>query len=417
MNMRLLAKIIVLVTLAVASCGEQSTAPENNTPRLLTDAEQRVVDADNAFGLKLFREIAAAEMDTENIFISPLSVSMALGMTANGAAGATLEAMMNTLEFSGLGMHEMNSSYRSLIDLLTGLDSETEFNIANSIWYREDRVFRQEFFDTCSTYFDAVVRGLDFSQGGVADTINAWVEDKTNGKIEDILEPPIPETVVMYLVNAIYFLASWTSEFDPALTSQAPFHLPDGSSVTCDLMQQPDDEEVCEYMYYRDQGVQIVDLPYGNGHYSMTILLPGVLTDMDSLIADCTVENWSAWMDSLEATDGMIYLPKFEIEYDLLMNDVLTTLGMGIAFDPWRADFTGMREEGELWINRVIHKSYVKVDEEGTEAAAATVVEMVETEVGSFIMRVERPFIFAIREKHSGIILFVGKIANPAVPN
>ncbi|MGD9402802.1 MAG: serpin family protein [bacterium] len=413
MTARIITAILILPAVVFICCGDQSTAPEVSPPRLLTEAEQQVVDSDNAFGLKLFREIAAAGKSDDNIFISPLSVSMALGMTANGAAGTTLEAMMNTMEFSGFGMHEMNSSYRSLIDLLSGLDPESVFNIANSIWYREGKVFKQEFYDTCRTYFDAVVYGLDFSREDAADTINGWVEEKTNGKITEILEPPIAGDVVMYLINAIYFLANWTYEFDPALTSAAPFYLSGGSSVTCELMQQPGDEEECEYMYYSNPAFQAIDLPYGGGYYSMTVLLPAPRADIDSLIGECTVENWSAWMDSLDEEDGRIYLPRFEIEYDILMNDVLTALGMGIAFSASEADFTGMRDEGELWISRVIHKTYVKVDEEGTEAAAATVVEMTETETGSFTMRVDRPFIFALREKHSGTILFIGKIANP----
>lgn len=413
MTARIATAILMSIAVVFTCCGDQSTAPEDNPPRQLTGAEQQVVDSDNAFGLNLFREIAATGKSDENIFVSPLSVSMALGMTANGAAGTTLEAMMNTLEFSGLSMHEMNSSYRSLIDLLTGLDPETVFNIANSIWYREDKVFKQEFYDTCRTYFDAVVYGLDFYEDGAVDTINGWVEEKTNGKITEILAPPIPGDAVMYLINAIYFLANWTYEFDPALTSEAPFYLAGGSSVTCDLMKQPGDEEECEYMYYADASFQAIDLPYGDGYYSMTVLLPAPGADVDSLIGECTVENWSAWMDSLDTENGRIYLPKFEIEYDILLNDVLTALGMGIAFNASLADFTGMRDEGGLWISRVIHKTYVKVDEEGTEAAAATVVEMVETVTDSFIMRVDRPFIFALREKHSGTILFIGKIANP----
>jgi len=413
MTARIITAILISLALVFICCGDQSTAPEVNPPRQLTAAEQQVVDSDNAFGLNLFREIAATAESDDNIFISPLSVSMALGMTANGAAGTTLEAMMNTLGFSGLSMHEMDSSYRSLIDLLTGLDPETVFNIANSIWYREGKVFKQEFYDTCRTYFDAVVYGLDFSRADAVDTINGWVEDKTNGKITDILEPPIAEDAVMYLINAIYFLANWTYEFDPALTSEAPFYLSGGSSVTCDLMQQPGDEEECTYMYYSNPAFQAVDLPYGDGYYSMTVLLPAPAADIDSIIGECTVENWSAWMDSLDEKEGRIYLPRFEIEYDILMNDVLTALGMGIAFNSVEADFTGMRDEGGLWISRVIHKTYVKVDEEGTEAAAATVVEMVETVTNSFIMRVDRPFIFALREKHSGTILFMGKMANP----
>ncbi len=414
MTKRLFIAALMCLSIAILSCGDQSSSPDSDEPPQLSEAEQHLVNSQNVFGLKLFREIVAEDTDGANIFISPLSVSMALGMTANGARGTTLEAMMNTLEFSGLTMGEMNSSYRSIIDLLTGLDPETVFSIANSIWYREGCVFKQEFFDTCATYFDAVVRALDFSDDAAVDTINAWVEEKTHGKIDEVLEPPIAPDVVMYLINAIYFLGTWAYEFDPALTSGALFYLSDGSSVTCDMMQQPGDEEESEYRYYSNDEFQAVDLPYGDGWYSMTVLLPRMGVDIDSLISEFAPENWDAWMSGFEEKDGRIYLPKFEIGYYLLMNNALGSLGMGIAFDPGNADFTGMRDEGQLWISRVIHKTYVKVDEEGTEAAAVTVAEMTTGEGDSFTMRVDRPFVFAIRERHSGTVLFLGKIVNPA---
>lgn len=413
MNGRILAAVLLSILLLVARCGDQSTSPVRTGGPVITEAEQYVIDSNNAFGLSLFREINQASKSDENIFISPLSASMALGMTTNGARTATLDAMMNTLGFSGLSMHQMNSSYRSIIDMLAGLDPETVFEIANSIWYDSGHVFRQEFLDTCGTYFDAMVKPLNFAAAGAADTINAWVEDETHGKIDEIIEPPIGEDVVMYLINAIYFLGTWTFEFDPDLTSDALFYVPDGSSVTCSMMQRPGEDEKCDYMFLHDEAFRAVDLPYGDGWYSMTIFLPHIGVDIDSLIGGFTRESWDSYMAGFEVEEGRLYLPRFEIEYDLLMNDALTSLGMGIAFDPWQADFSGMRDEGGLWINRVIHKTYVKVDEAGTEAAAVTAVEMVETSAGPFVMRVDRPFIFAIREKHSGTILFIGKIVDP----
>lgn len=410
---RVLIAVLISLCVVLVNCGDKSVSPGGAEPRQLSGTEQELVNSQNVFGLGLFRETVAAEPSDSNVFISPLSVSMALGMTANGARGTTLEAMMSTLEFSGLTMNEMDSCYRSLMDLLTGLDPETVFNIANSIWYRDTRVFKEEFFDTCRYYFDAEVRALDFSKDEAVDTMNAWVKEKTEGKIEEVLEPPIPAAVVMYLINAIYFLGTWMYEFDPALTADVPFYLPGGSTVTCEMMQQPGAEEESDYLYYSDSDLEAVDLPYGDGWFSMTVLLPKPGIDIDALIGEFSQEKWDAYIAGLEEKPGRIYLPKFEIEYDLLMNDVLTAMGMGIAFDRVRADFTGMRDEGELWISRVIHKTYVRVYEEGTEAAAVTVVEMTESASDSFVMRVDRPFIFAIREKHSGTILFIGKIVNP----
>jgi serpin B len=395
------------------TCGDQATSPVKTGDPVISEVERQVIDSNNAFGLSLFREVNRGSDEDENIFISPLSASMALGMTANGARTTTLEAMMNTLGFSGLSMHEMNSSYRSLIDMLTGLDPNTVFEIANSIWYDEGRVFRQDFLDTCTFYFDADVRELNFASPGAGDVINAWVEDKTHGKIDQIIESDIGEDVVMYLINAIYFLGTWLYEFDPDLTMEADFHLADGSIAACDMMQQPGNEEKCEFMYCSNDLFQAVDLPYGDDWYSMSVFLPRHGVDIDSLIGEFTQENWNEWTGGFEPDSGRLHLPRFEIEFGLLLNDALTSLGMGIAFNPTLADFTGMRDEGMLWINRVIHKTFVRVDEAGTEAAAVTVVEMVESVSDDFYMIVDRPFVFAIREKHSGTILFIGKVMDP----
>jgi serine protease inhibitor len=413
MAARILLALLLWAALLAPGCGDGTTSPEGYVPRDLTAAEQQVVQSENVFGLSLFRTVADAAAPDENVFVSPFSVSMALGMTANGAAGTTLQAMLNTLGFSGLGMHDVNASYLGLMDLLPGLDPDVAFNVANSIWYRQGYSFNQSFFDTCTAYFDAAVREIDFDGMSAVDTINAWVSEKTRGKIEEILEPPIGGDVVMYLINAIYFLANWEYEFDPALTEEAPFYLPDGSTVSVSLMRQPAEDEESVYMCYSNSSFQAVDLPYGNGLYSMTVLLPRPGVDIDSLIGEFSPENWETYMAGFEEKEGRIFLPKFEIECKYLLNNALISMGMGIAFDWSLADFTGMRPEGGLWISRVIHKTYVKVDEEGTEAAAVTVVEMIETEFNSFEMRVDRPFIFAIRESHSGTILFMGKIVNP----
>jgi serine protease inhibitor len=204
--------------------------------RELSSTEKKLVEADNSFGLKLFKKINT-EMPDSNVFISSLSISMALGMTYNGAAGSTEEAMRTALEFGDLSRKEINESYKSLIELLEGIDSDVEFNIANSIWYRDDRTFKQDFFERCRDYFDARVSGLDFSQSeAVKDTINSWVEENTNSKIKDILNFVHP-AAVMYLVNAIYFNGTWTYQFNEEDTKDEPFYLSGGGTKDCKMMQ------------------------------------------------------------------------------------------------------------------------------------------------------------------------------------
>jgi serpin B len=375
--------------------------------RELTQAEKGLVEADNKFGLKLFKEVVFEEDTDNNIFISPLSVSMALGMTYNGADGSTEEAMRTTLELSDLTLEEINESYKSLIEYLVGLDPEVEFNIANSIWYRQELTFEDDFLDRCETYFNALVSGLDFNDPNAKDIINAWVSENTNGKIEEIVDY-IDLYTVMFLINAIYFKGTWTYRFDESLTHEGIFYLLDGSQVTCEMM-----ENEGNFQYFENSDFQVIDLPYSYECFSMTIFLPKPEKNIDSLISEFNQENWYKWINSFSEQNVILQFPKFEIEYEIILNDVLKALGMEIAFSESQADFSKMYKGLEnLYISEVKHKTFVKVDEEGTEAAAATSVEIGITSVGPF-MRVDRPFIFAIRENHSGIILFIGKIVNP----
>jgi len=379
--------------------------------RELSSAETKLVEADNSFGLKLFKEINAEASDS-NVFISPLSISMALGMTYNGADGETEEAMRTTLEFGNLSMGEINQSYKSLIELLEGIDSDVQFNIANSIWYRDDWTFEEDFLERCRDYFDARIKGLDFSQReAVKDTVNNWVKENTNGKIDKILES-VPENVLMYLVNAIYFNGTWTYQFNKDDTKDAFFYLPGGGTKECKMM-----EVLSEFKYFSDSSVQAIDIPYGKGDYSMTVILPGYGEDIDGLIAGLTQEKWDEWMDGFSEDSVNLFLPKVKLEYKVeeTLKKNLIDMGMGIAFSGL-ADFTGMYRGGGIWISKIIHKTFLEIDEEGTEAAAATVVEMMYESIepsGHNTIRVNRPYIFAIRENHSGTILFIGKIIEP----
>jgi len=378
-------------------------------------AEKGLVESDNNFGFKLFKEIINEEKD-KNVFISPLSVAMALGMTYNGANGNTQDAMQKTLELSGLTLQEINDSYKNLTELLINLDPKVKFQIANSIWYREIFPVEDKFVDINKTYFDAEVRGLDFSKPDASNIINGWVNEKTNGKIEKIVDDVINPLTMMFLINAVYFKGIWTYEFDKSKTQDDTFTLPDGSKKSCKMMAQES-----EFQYFENDDFQAIDLPYGDGDFRMTIFLPRLQNNVDSLIAELNQENWTKWINSFSKQKLTLQLPKFTIEYEIKLNDVLKALGMEIAFDPEQADFTKMYKEekvkANLYISKVKHKTFVQVDEEGTEAAAVTSVEMSIKAVmpPKLLMRIDRPFIFAIRENRSGTILFIGKIVEPTL--
>jgi len=402
--------LVAVGLIGLSACGD-SIGPIDELPRELSLAESNLVDADNRFAFKLFAEIDNQDAG-KNIFISPLSVGMALGMTYNGAAGTTRTAMQETLELQGMSIDDVNGAYRSLIDLLRDLDPRVEFLLANSIWYRNTYTFQQDFLDLNIQYFDAEVAALDFNSPNAASTINDWVRQNTAGRIEEIVDDPISSAAVMFLINAIYFKADWAYQFERDRTREAPFYLADGTQTTVDMMSH-EDEVPLRYAWDPDNEVDVVDIPYGGDAYSMTILLPEERDGIDELMDMMSHDQWNIWIASLNSTSKRILMPKFTFEYDLLMNDVLKALGMEIAFDTTNADFTNMYAPGGLFISKVKHKTFVEVDEEGTEAAAATSVEIGLTSAGPGPIIVDRPFVFAIRERYSGTILFIGKMLNP----
>jgi len=406
--------LLALVGL-VAACHDPN-APSGAAPRItalpraLTNGEQAVIGASNAFGFGLLRELDRTRADS-NIFMSPLSASMALGMTMNGAAGPTFDEMRAALAFGTRPAAEINASYRSLIDMLRALDPTVDFRIANSIWYRAGFPFEQTFLDESRQFFDARVSGLDFASSNAVPSINDWVRQSTNGKIDKIVDGPIPNDVVMYLINAIYFNGSWTTRFDRNQTRTEPFHTIGGTTAPIAMMRRTDTIRVAE-----TADAQVVDLPYGGGAYTMTILLPKEGKSLRDVVATLTADAWQAAVTGATARSVELQMPKFTLRWEALLNDPLQALGMRQAFQGDVADFTRMsRDAGNrLYISKVKQKAFVDVHEEGTEAAAVTSVEIrVTCACGPQVIRIDRPFVFAIRERLSGTVLFLGKIVRP----
>jgi serpin B len=400
----------LLIALALAACGgEGPTAPKKieQLPRQLNSMEQQIAEGSTGFGLSLLREVNERTPSDSNVFISPLSASMALGMTATGAAGATLDSMRAVLGYQDADLQEMDASYRSLIDLLRGLDPSVDFRIANSIWYREDLPVEQSFVDATKKYFDAEVASLDFASPGAVGTINDWVKRSTNDKIDEIVNQ-IPQEMVMYLINAIYFKGSWTAQFDKSLTRDEPFLADDGSRPTVPMMSVDGDFHAGATSEY-----SAVELPYGGGAYGMVVVVPARGSSVDSLIARMDAPAWQALRAGLHESAGTVQIPKFRLEWKGSLEPSLGDMGMGIAFDGGRADFSGISRAGGLAISTVDQKTYVNVDEEGTEAAAVTAVGVKLTSMPAPLLRADRPFLFAIRERFSGTLLFIGKMAVP----
>jgi serine protease inhibitor len=405
-----LGGVLLVIILGCRDLGTQSELQQGQS-RPLTSLEKSLVASDNAFGFSLLTAVNRDETG-RNLFVSPVSVSMALGMTMNGARGTTKDAMAQALEFNGLSQTDINSSYKSLIALLTNIDPKVTFQIANSIWHRPELNVEQSFKDVNKTFFDAEINSLNFSNPTAAKTINGWVDQNTHGKIKEIVPDPIADNLVMFLINAMYFKGTWTYRFDSTKTQNDFFTAADGTRKSCRMMVQGG-----TFSYFADDQLQAIDMPYGSAGFSATVLLPKTGTNIESFTSGLTQQQWNTLIGHLVRKKGEIQIPKFKLEYKKKLNDMLIAMGMGIAFKPDEADFRDIDKRGNLFISEVMHKTFVQVDEEGTEAAAVTSVGVGTTSVGpsdTFFMRVDRPFLFVIREHQSGTILFIGKIVDPS---
>ena len=404
---RLFASIVTALALAGCSRLTEPGGPPTELhalPRNLSATEQQLIDASNSFSFALWSKVSAAQPN-QNVFISALSASYALGMTLNGAANQSFDQMRGALQVDGVSQQDINAGYKSLTALLTSLDPSVTLRIANSIWYRQTFRVNQSFIDAGKSYFDANVAGLNFNDvSGSLGTINGWVSQKTNGKIPTVLNEIDPADV-MFLINALYFHGSWRAKFDPSRTTDDQFTTAPGVTQPMRLMHRQDGMQYSETPSY-----QAVDLPYGNGAFAMTVLLPKAGTDIETFSATLTGASWRSLSSSFADAEVDLSLPKFTLKYERTMNDDLKALGMVAPFDPDAADFSRMSPES-AFINFVKQNTFVNVDEEGTEAAAVTVVAVQPTSIEAGpVMRVDRPFLFVIHERLSGTVLFMGKV-------
>ncbi|MEZ5070792.1 MAG: serpin family protein [Bacteroidales bacterium] len=401
----------VVSALLFTSC--EKTPADRETPTItLRKKAAEIIEADKAFGFELFREVYAVS-EMENLMISPMSVSYALGMTYNGASGTTLEAFENVLHFAGLTETEVNESYKDLMDQLLNLDSKVKFSLANSIWPREGFPVEEAFIQVNRDYFDAEVQALDFADPQAVDVINGWIEDATNGLITDMLDQ-IPADAVMYLVNAIYFKAKWLYEFEKADTYEGNFYLEGSGTSRADFMQVEGN-----FTLTQNEDFTAVELPYGDSAFSMVVMLPSAETGLAGLVGELTPESWDAWFSGSSYSSVAVHLPKFKYGFKDLLNDPLIDLGLGVAFSD-TADFARINPSSDLYISRVIHQSFIEVNEEGTEAAAATIVEIRELSAGPdtpYVFRADRPFLYVIKENSTGAIVFLGTVGRPVYEN
>lgn len=402
--------MIAFMALTASSCDEEEPQQDSTVTLTLTAAEKEKVGQDNLFAFELFKQSAADLGANENGLLSPVSLTTALAMASNGARGTTREAIYETLRFGDFDALAINEYYQKLIRDLPKLDFKTSLDIANSIWYKQDFSVAPDFLKVNSQYYHAQVEALDFADPAAPDRINAWVKANTHDKIPSIIDQ-ISQDMVMYLINAIYFKGDWAQQFDKSKTTERNFIREGNSVLETDFMHINENFGV-----YRGDEVEAVELPYGDNKYSMVIvkssrgLSPAQV--LDKLTGGTT---WNDLTANLRSVKTNLWLPKFKFSFERQLKDDLTALGMGLAFSD-RADFTGIQEQGNLTISEVKQKAFIEVNEEGTEAAAATSVGITVTSMPQiYEFDVNHPFLFIIREVSSGLILFVGQVNDPSV--
>lgn len=368
-----------------------------------------VVDGNNRFALDFYRQLAGGS--EENLFCSPYSVSTALAMTYAGARGNTAAEMAQTLQFP-LPAEEFHCAMQGLIHQINDPSREGySLRVANRLWGQEEYPFLPAFLGTVAENYGAGLEQLDFIHEPEPSrlVINQWVEDQTNNKIKDLLPPgSVSPDTRLVLTNAIYFLGNWQYQFDPELTSDAPFYTAPGESITLPMMHQEQDLRYAKY-----DGIRVLEFPYNNEELSLVALLPDEIEGLSALEESLTLESLDTYLDGLSETSVSVHLPKFQMTCDLSLRDTLMAMGMTDAFTG-AADFSGMDGTRSLFISKVIHKALIQLDEEGTEAAAATAVVMEYTSADPMPeFRADHPFLFLIRDNITESILFVGRVIEP----
>jgi len=405
----LVLAILFLVPLA-AGCAKSSPPLETDESNDLAMSNEPIMDPltlnQVGFDFAFFRSVASQDQFA-NVVLSPISAKIALAMAYNGASGEAREAMAKVLQLEGLDLDQVDNTFHDLIASLEQADPKVELEIADSLW-ANNFDFYPEFLARCQDYFGAEANQLDFSDPKTVDAINAWVSDKTKGKIEGIINKLDPEDLFV-LLNAVYFNGKWQKAFDKQDTSDQDFHLADGSVGKVPMMKQDG-----ELSYFENDNFQAVRLPYGDGRLGMYVFLPREGKDLKGLIENINAGDWSEWMKGFKDRKGHIGLPRFKVEYSKTLNNTLISMGMGPAFEG--NAFQAMAPIDGLFIDKVMQKTYIDVNEEGTEAAAVTGVIVGVTAIrpdDSFEMTVDRPFLFAITDSATQSILFMGSIVNP----
>lgn len=397
----------------MTSCEEQPAKdlPAEPVQIDLTMKQREVVKSANMFAFDLFKPIVSGEAEGTNIMISPFSITSALSMSLNGAAGGTFDAVKSALRYDGQSLGEINETYRRLVREMVPVDERVKMEIANSVWAENNFPVKKEFMDALREWYLAEARNFDVTDPGSVDLINGWIEEKTHDRIQKMISQ-LDRDLVMLIINAVYFNGKWKHQFDARLTADRPFYVSPGNPVSVPMMFQKQ-----KFALARIDKVTLVELPYGQGNYSMVVALPDDGISPADIAWGLDAGKWDAWMEGLSygPTEVELYMPKFKYQYKRKLNDDLISLGMGPAFEPGTADFSRISDI-EIFISFVLHQTFIENKEEGTEAAAATVIGFTRTSLPPEpeVVNLDRPFLYFIRETTTGTIVFMGLMSDPS---
>lgn len=406
-----LSAILLLFTLLFMSCSKNDEPlPKDPVPIDLTQDQVALIESGNSFAFDIFNRVLESAGENENVMISPLSISYALSMTVNGANGETRDDMLEALRLKGISVDGINNSYKNLTRALLSVDKRVLMSIANSVWIENDFTVKKTFTDILTDFYDADAKTFDINDASAPDKINTWIEDKTNGLIKKMIDK-LNDNTVMLLINAIYFKGKWKSQFDESKTIPMPFYKSAGNQINVPMMKQKTDFKV-----YAGNGFTMAEFPYGQGNFVMDVILPDEPGGLSNAIASLSDESFTAWLNQMNERETDVSFPRFKYGFKKKLKDVLTDMGMGIAFTD-AADLSNITDKYDLLINDVTHQTFIETNEEGTEAAAATVVDIGVTSMppAALVFKMDHPFIYIIRESTTNSIIFMGRVVDPSV--
>ena len=401
---------VILLLIFLVSCKAPEVPAKADDAGATPEGISAFVSSNNQFAFDIYSQLSK---DDKNVFVSPWSIVAALGMTYEGARGDTAKEIANVFHFTQTDA-ERRASFAKIHNEFNERNDNYKLYTANALWAQEGYNFLDDYLNTVSKYYAGKTTNLDFRTKTEESrkTINSWVEGQTNNKIKDLFpQGTLDPMTRLVLTNAIYFKGTWVKEFDKDKTTDAPFYKTPSQTVNVPMMQRTDDE--ARFNYAETENLQVLEMPYKGEKLSMLVLLPK--GDISSLESKLNAENLAQWRSMLNMQEVKVYMPKFTFETKYFLKDTLMAMGMPLAFTAGDADFSGMDGTNYLYIDTVIHQAFVEVNEEGTEAAAATGVGIKATAImQENIFRADHPFIFIIQDRETGNILFMGRMSDPS---